>query len=261
MAYITDKNGNHKRTVTCGWCYEAGHNKGSCKAKRQNHVDQIAIYEQQIADDNFSDEWERPNAVRYLKHHKAAIEKSANRGKNRKCSYCSEGGHTRRTCKSRKGDMNSYASKMLSAREKFAENFQTAGLGVGALLMKKTWRTENVLTLVQKILWQHITHEMAFDGTNEFSDVIVSRTVKTTPDYPDGEVFRDKIHPAIANINGASDEDVAYRRCGYRVISPIDEVAIPNNFLTMEACLVLTDGQGRFKKERHYDYYNIDYDD
>ena len=196
-----------------------------------------------------------------LKQHKVALEKSANRGKNRKCSYCSTPGHTRRTCKRRKGDMNSYATKMLDAREKFAENFQTVGMGVGTLLNLKTWHSNNVLTLVQKILWEHITHEMALNGNAEFSDIIISRAVKTTPDYPDGEFFREKMHPEISNINGFSDEIVESRRCSYQIVSPLDGVVIPDNFLTLEGCLVRASALGRFEKERHYDYYNIDYDD
>ena len=261
MAYITDKNGKYKRTVHCGYCYEAGHNKGSCKAKKQNHKDQIAGYEQQIAEDNFCDDWERRHAKSCLERHKAALDKSVNRGQNRKCSYCSTPGHTRRTCKRRKGDMNSYATHMLAAREKFAENFQTAGLGVGTLLSVKTWHSNKVLALVQKIQWEDITHEMAFNGNAEFSDIIISRAVTVTPDYPSGECFRSKMHPEISNINSVSDHIVESRRTGYQIVSPIEEIAIPDNFLTLEGCLVRAAALGRFEKERHYDYYNVDYDD
>jgi len=42
MAYMTDENGNYKRTVTCGHCYEKGHNKSSCKSMRQRLRERIA---------------------------------------------------------------------------------------------------------------------------------------------------------------------------------------------------------------------------
>ena len=59
MAYTTDANGNYKRTVRCGYCYETGHNKSSCEAKKESHKSKIAIYEQQLAKDDFCDSSDR----------------------------------------------------------------------------------------------------------------------------------------------------------------------------------------------------------
>ena len=73
MAYTQDENGNYKRTVRCGYCYEIGHNKSSCPQKKQMHKDKIAEYEQQIAEDKFTDDWERDYAKRLLSQHRAAL--------------------------------------------------------------------------------------------------------------------------------------------------------------------------------------------
>ena len=98
MSYRVDENGNYKRTVTCGHCYETGHNQSSCKHRKEKLTNAITTYERQIAEDNFDDDWDRRHASRWLENNKAQLEKMNNRGKNRKCSYCTEVGHTRRTC-------------------------------------------------------------------------------------------------------------------------------------------------------------------
>jgi len=74
MSYRVDENGNYKRTVRCGYCYELGHNKGSCQAKKQNHLDYIATYEKEIADDNFVDDWERDHSKAQAKPPQGRVE-------------------------------------------------------------------------------------------------------------------------------------------------------------------------------------------
>ena len=56
MAYMTDENGNYKRTVRCGYCYEKGHNKSSCPEFRKHLREQIANSKAALA----KDEWDYP---------------------------------------------------------------------------------------------------------------------------------------------------------------------------------------------------------
>ena len=59
MAYMTDENGNYKRTVTCGHCYEKGHNKSSCKSMRQRLRERIASNKAALEAGKWSTEWEK----------------------------------------------------------------------------------------------------------------------------------------------------------------------------------------------------------
>jgi len=134
VAYRLDENGKYVRTVTCGYCYEQGHNKSSCKAKTQNHKDQIAGYEKQIAEDNFTDDWERNYAKRNLESHKAALKVSAKRGKNRKCSHCHEPGHTKRTCPDRKQKIVNWTAAIKRQHERYTRSMVEQGFGIGTLV-------------------------------------------------------------------------------------------------------------------------------
>lgn len=134
MAYTTDENGHYKRTVRCGYCGEVGHNRGSCPTKKQAHLDAVANIEKRIAADDFVDEVDRNWAHRTLERNKEALAKSATRGKNRKCSYCKEGGHTKRTCKFRKEAIAGWTAALTRQQEKYAESMQDYGFGVGTLV-------------------------------------------------------------------------------------------------------------------------------
>jgi len=224
----------------------------------------IADYEKQIADDNFCDDWERNYAQRNLDRHKAELSKTVNRGKNRKCSYCSAPGHTRRTCMSKKGDMSDYANKALVAREKFAEKFEEAGLGIGALLSVKNWRdhAEEELAIIENIKWEYITHEIATGESHEFRDVVCSRTLAPTEYYPRGEFHTNSLLVDIADINGAEDyiRENRIKREKYRLVSPV-EASFPNDFLTIPGCIAAAVASKHFEKERPYDYHGVSYDD
>ena len=97
MAYMTDENGNYKRTVRCGHCYEKGHNKGSCPKRKQDLKTNIEAYSKQLAEDKFRNSYDRECIERYLRRSKEQLHKMETKDQNRKCGYCSEPGHTRRT--------------------------------------------------------------------------------------------------------------------------------------------------------------------
>ena len=134
MAYTTDKDGHYKRTVRCGYCYEIGHNRSSCASKKQAHVNAITEIEKRFAADDFRDEYERIHARRTLERNKEQLSKAANRGKNRRCSYCKDEGHTKRTCTFRKESIAGWTGALTRQQEKYAESMQDHGFGVGTLV-------------------------------------------------------------------------------------------------------------------------------
>ena len=134
MAYITDENGNYKRTVRCGYCYEKGHNKSACPKRRADLKDNIERYTRELAEDKFSREWEKTNTERYLRNAKEALHKMETRGQNRKCGYCGEPGHTRRTCPHRKEKVDEALAATIDARKRIVERMVIDGFGPGALI-------------------------------------------------------------------------------------------------------------------------------
>ena len=134
MAYITDENGNYKRTVRCGHCYEKGHNKSACKERKKSLEENVERYTRALAENKFRHDYERSNAERYLANSQAQITKMEGRGKNRKCGYCGEVGHTKRTCSFRKTKVAEKTTAAISLRKEVARRMQTAGFGPGALI-------------------------------------------------------------------------------------------------------------------------------
>ena len=261
MAYIQDKNGKYKRTVRCGYCYETGHNKSSCPQKKQNHKDQIAAYEKQIAEDDFSDDWERNYAKRNLERHQKELNKSLNRGKHRKCSYCGEEGHTRRTCSYRKGDMNNWIEKCIAAREKFAEKMTATGFGVGALAYYKDVYSgdRKDLVLIERVAWNLINQSVAVGENNHYADVCYGRSLKPDQYYANGRLYQLQLPSSVSNID---DEELPHRfdqRCP-DIISPAP-VSVPEEFLTRESAMDAAKESHIFNDSRPYEYRGVEYDD
>jgi hypothetical protein len=263
MAYTQDENGNYKRTVRCGYCYEIGHNKSSCPHKKQNHKDQIAAYEKQLADDNFTDDWERNYAQRNLDRHKAELNKSANRGKHRKCSYCSDEGHTRRTCSFRKGDMKSWAIKTIDAREKFVDNMVGIGLGVGALGYRKSPYSESELAIVEHINWEAINYRIAPSMVEQWTDILRVRDIEPSDWHPTGRIVGLQMPTAVTRISDEPGKTQSYTRAtshDFEVVSGAD-VNPPANFLTLEGALEAAKKCDLFAGPRGTIYYGNTYDD
>jgi hypothetical protein len=176
MAYLTDENGNWKRTVTCGHCYEKGHNKSSCKALRDTLRKRIAKHKGALEKDVWSYEWEKSSAERALESASHQLHKMENRGKNRKCGYCSDTGHTRRTCQERKDHVEVQTDKTLRFRRELCDHFIKHGLGPGALVEIDTreWTSNGgqeaiALGVVTSIDFSEIRECHKYDGGQWFS--------------------------------------------------------------------------------------------
>ena len=149
MAYITDENGHYKRTVRCGHCYEKEHNKSACPKRKQDLKDNVERYTKELAENKFVHDYQRTNTERYLNHSKKQLETMANRGKNRKCGFCSEPGHTRRTCSHRKEQTKEHLAKTMDIRKKAAARMMDAGFGPGSLISVKGGEHLAVVTEVR----------------------------------------------------------------------------------------------------------------
>ena len=133
MAYITDENGNYKRTVRCGHCYEKGHNKGSCPKRKVDLAERIEKYEERLTDKALEG-WNRTSTENYLERTRADLNKMLTKGQNRKCGFCAETGHNRSTCPVRKTQVADKTELTIALRKGAAERMINDGFGPGSLV-------------------------------------------------------------------------------------------------------------------------------
>ena len=124
-------------TVTCSWCYGKGHNRNGCEERKKYIAQNPDSYE-----------------ARRAKEHTRTIQ-------NRKCSYCKESGHTKRTCKHLKEDKAKTVAMNKKWRLDALELLKQRGLGVGALVNfeeKSAWgRSQSENVVISDILWDNLT--------------------------------------------------------------------------------------------------------
>jgi len=231
VAYVRDKNGNYKRTVRCGYCYETGHNKSSCPQRRENLKKNIDAYKKDLATNAFADDWERGYTERNLARCQEELKSLQSRGKGRKCSYCKEEGHTRRTCPLRKADIKSEAYKIKHAREILAPRMEAAGIGPGALVV-----FEDDIYTVESVDYSAITQTAIPDERqhHNYSRVISARSFPSDY-YPRGYVRTFAIPESITNVNNVEISRWAMSNC--EIASSAHTASLPSDFTDLEGCI------------------------
>ena len=215
MAYLTDENGNWKRTVTCGHCYEKGHNKSSCKDLRERLRKRIATNKAALEADKWNSEWEKTSAQNNLDRASRELHKMENRGKNRKCGYCSDTGHTRRTCQDRKDHVELHTDKTLRFRRELCDRFIENGLGPGALVEVDTREWSNhggpearALGVVTSIDFSEIQERHKYDGGQWFGNF--PRNINISLVKPIKSTWSDKLIENVTempNVNLLNTDD------------------------------------------------------
>jgi hypothetical protein len=129
----------YKRTVHCSYCGESGHNKSGCPAWKER----IETYRAEYGSDYY--------AVRAYDDKKA---RKANSAKNRKCSYCGDGGHNKAGCPKQKVAMEAFRTKNIEYRKNVLAALIESGLGPGAMIKTtQRWNDQIVLSMVVSIDW------------------------------------------------------------------------------------------------------------
>jgi len=110
---------SHKRTVHCSYCHDKGHNKASCPDLKER----IETLRAEHGDEYYT-----------VRVHDLKKAKRKASGKDRKCSYCDEGGHNRATCPQLKEHMEETRGKNSEFRKSVHRNLTRLGIGVGAIV-------------------------------------------------------------------------------------------------------------------------------
>lgn len=158
----------YRREVRCRFCYEAGHNVKSCK-NLEEHVKQNKDgYTHRIYHKYFDSEGNKKAAPN-----------------TKKCSYCKEMGHTKRTCETKLEDLINNIQTNKQYRKDFYSFLKDSGIGVGSLI-----NIYNKLFLVTDVVWDNIVCGMndystphvklqSFDGNGYQTYSFDDYTVKT----------------------------------------------------------------------------------
>ena len=248
MAYIRDEDGNYKRTVRCGSCYQMGHNKSSCPERKSELAESVKTLTAKVAADDYKDDWNRRWDRERLVENQKELDKLLSKGKGRKCSYCEESGHNRTTCSPRKRDIAETVEEMTSFREGFLQRMSDIGLGVGAIV-RKSLRvsggsgddTVDALAFVEDIRWDVVTHtdKVAANSWNVNGPEILR--LRILGDYQDrwdnhivhqnGYVPVDTVTAGYELTQEQIDRSKQYGRMGVEVVSGVDNVVPSDTFL------------------------------
>ena len=235
MAYMTDENGNYKRTVRCGHCYEKGHNKSSCPERKTMLRENIENYTKELAKDNFPDEWQKTNTQRYLRRSQEQLQKMESKGKNRSCSHCGETGHNRRSCVPRKDEANKLADQTIKLRKHMQKQMERIGLGPGALIAWPNHHETNAagghpsfLAMVEKVALDDVSHGHAIkDDVYRYycPQVLTVRYITLVEQWGSRkEVATMRLPVEIMNVDGLDISHRTIEGAPYEIISPVDHV-------------------------------------
>ena len=144
--------GNYSGRIRCGYCYEYGHNSRTCPEKKKRLEEQLAANKE--SDGRYA-EYYANQIAKMTGVNPETGEKRSRRNESwgRKCSYCNERGHNRRTCETLKKDLARYAVMTREARQEVRAWALEDGIGIGAMVQYKEYgySSESVLMMVEAI--------------------------------------------------------------------------------------------------------------
>ena len=108
---------------TCGYCGATGHNRSTCPVEKER----IEAYRAKDPD-----AWQ---VYEYDRRHKRRKETRLRASQERKCSYCGEQGHNRRSCPTLKKHRDYADLANAEARVGILEYLRKEGIGPGALMV------------------------------------------------------------------------------------------------------------------------------
>jgi hypothetical protein len=108
---------------TCGYCGDTGHNHSTCPTEKKR-VEEIRARD--------PDNW---RVYEYDRRHQRRKESRLRASQDRKCSYCGEPGHNRRSCPTLKQHKHYGVIANAEARVEILEYLRKEGIGPGALMV------------------------------------------------------------------------------------------------------------------------------
>ena len=158
------------RSVYCRWCYERGHNRRTCpeytKRLKERAEAEVKGNEERDVKNNWSQ-------IEYAKRIKADTlldgtpydrPVQTNGTGTRRCSYCGERGHNRRSCEAFAVRKDIYVKDLIKYRKDILKTIEKKGLGPGALITVEPRyprdydEERNHLYMITEIMWEYALH-------------------------------------------------------------------------------------------------------
>ena len=165
--------GRYRSSPQCSHCWQQGHTKRGCPTYREKA-------EKWLAEHPDAEGYDKPYWVREVERYK-------NIAKNRKCSWCEEVGHTKRTCAQRKEATAKNISFNKEWRAQILDKLTEIGLGEGALVADK--RRADRLYLVLNMQWDKLNITASSESVAGNSDYSKWR-YKNGSTYPEFTLCR-----------------------------------------------------------------------
>jgi len=146
------------RTVYCGYCGQRGHNRRTCLVRKASENKELAANP-----DSF---WSKS-----IRSQRSAAKRS---NSTRRCSYCEQTGHNKRSCPTLKNDRVAVQGAFTDYRKRFAENLKKNGVGVGTIVKVPTRVTRlcdsYYVGLITEMHWDVVTH--LYETTNLYNNFV-----------------------------------------------------------------------------------------
>lgn len=184
-------------TVRCSICYRTGHNKSGCPQVAEEYKefqDILAKYNDRNPDKPDIEEdqyigWALKERIglryQHIRSRDIFIDKKR-KNTSRRCTYCGEIGHNRRTCAPLKNHINQLAEASAKYHAKVAKAFELHGAYVGALIQFKVeeydynkceWIKEDRMGIISSLnLKSYTVMKYLFDDYQNHRSITVSGT-------------------------------------------------------------------------------------
>ena len=206
-------------TVRCSECYKEGHNRRSCPRLKERLAKAQAI----------------PEGERgyYDREVIREFEQAKRSNTDRKCSYCGEKGHNRRTCEILAKHQAHLQKQQVAFRTAFLQHVQEIGLNVGAIVdyNKTDPRGGSIVT---DMTWDNVSITEAHESITRFAYARPIRQM-TNPRASEWFTLAAPDHWPTGAKWTADDHRWQEKQYGLKVLSPVKVAAVPpSGWLTCE---------------------------
>jgi hypothetical protein len=217
----------YRSSPTCSKCWQVGHTKRACPAYRKKAATWLKENEH-LKD---TEGYHKPHYVREVEGYAESV-------KNRRCSWCQEKGHNKRSCTIRKGAATKNVEKNKEWRAVVFEKLKEVGLGVGALITSTTYRGD--------VPQLYLVTDMKWDGINirASGNECVDYYEYSKHNYKEGSAYPQMTVSSIDNCRSSTlyypqfkdkdDNELFYNaNSGLEIVSP-SEPSPPDDWLNDE---------------------------
>ena len=204
--------------MSCSYCYGYGHNRVGCPERKKRVED--------LRSGGQSDHYLVTAEDRRKQSHQ-------NRGP-RRCSWCNETGHNRRTCKNLRGIKDRFASYNSAFRRRAFEDLKEQGLGVGALVkLDQTWydyhagarKEETIIYMITKVFWENL-HWTSCLNSNLSSRIFALSGISIPENHSKKTLTIP--HPGTEGVVAGPDNSYSdsFSSLNYELVSPVSSSTI-----------------------------------